>query len=87
MSENGWEERGPKAHSMNSDLGTPMIEVLFSGLSKVCDLWLRALLVAHVGQKSQNVPTLTARLRSEKLQNESSPNFRISSRIFSRIFL
>ena len=25
MRENGWEERGPKAHSRNSDLGTPMI--------------------------------------------------------------
>ena len=28
------EERGPKAHSKNSDLGTPMIEVLFLWLSK-----------------------------------------------------
>ena len=32
MREKGWEERGPKAHSKNSDSGTPMILVLFSGL-------------------------------------------------------
>ena len=25
MREKGWEEGGPKAHSKNSDLGTPMI--------------------------------------------------------------
>ena len=25
MREKGWEERGPKAHSKNSDLGTPII--------------------------------------------------------------
>ena len=25
MSEEGWEERGPKAHSKNSDFGTPLI--------------------------------------------------------------
>ena len=25
MREKGWEERGPKAHSKNSDFGTPMI--------------------------------------------------------------
>ena len=31
MREKGLEERGPKAHSKNSDFGTPMIEVLFSG--------------------------------------------------------
>ena len=28
--EKGWEERGPKAHSKNSDFGTPVISVLFS---------------------------------------------------------
>ena len=28
--------KGPKAHSENSDFGTPMIEVLFSGLSIRC---------------------------------------------------
>ena len=32
MREKGWEERGPKAHSKNSDFGTPLIYVLFSGL-------------------------------------------------------
>ena len=32
MREKGWEERGPKARSKNSDFGTPMIQVLFSGL-------------------------------------------------------
>ena len=32
MREKGWEERGPKAHSKNSDFGTPLIQVLFSGL-------------------------------------------------------
>ena len=26
MSEKGWEERGPKAQSKNSDFGTPMIQ-------------------------------------------------------------
>ena len=25
MREKGWEERGPKAHSKNSDFGTPLI--------------------------------------------------------------
>ena len=25
MRENGWEERGPKAHSKNSDFSTPLI--------------------------------------------------------------
>ena len=25
MREKGWEERGPKAHSKNSDFGTPVI--------------------------------------------------------------
>ena len=34
MREKGWEEKGPKAHSKNSDFGTPLIEVLFSGLSR-----------------------------------------------------
>ena len=33
MREKGCEERGPKAHSKTSDFGTPMIQVLFSGLS------------------------------------------------------
>ena len=28
----GGDERGPKAHSKNSDFGTPLIEVLFSSL-------------------------------------------------------
>ena len=28
----GWEERGPKKHSKNSDFGTPLIWVLFSRL-------------------------------------------------------
>ena len=28
----GREERGPKKHSKNSDNGTPLIQVLFSGL-------------------------------------------------------
>ena len=28
----GWEERGPKTHSKNSDFRTPLIWVLFSGL-------------------------------------------------------
>ena len=37
MREKGWEERGPKAHSKNSDFGTPLIYVLFSGLPKGCD--------------------------------------------------
>ena len=32
MREKGWEERGPKAHSKDSDFGTPMILVLFSVL-------------------------------------------------------
>ena len=32
MREKGWEERGPKAHSKNSDFSTPLIWVLFSGL-------------------------------------------------------
>ena len=32
MREKLWEERGPKAHSKNSDFGTPLILVLFSGL-------------------------------------------------------
>ena len=32
MGEKGWEERGPKACLKNSDFGTPMIQVLFSGL-------------------------------------------------------
>ena len=32
MREKGWEERGPKSHSKNSDFGTPLILVLFSGL-------------------------------------------------------
>ena len=32
MREKGGEERGPKAHSKNSDFGTPVIQVLFSGL-------------------------------------------------------
>ena len=30
MREEGWEERGPKAHSKNSDFGTLLILVLFS---------------------------------------------------------
>ena len=30
--EKGWEERGPKAPSKNSEFGTPMIYLLFSGL-------------------------------------------------------
>ena len=30
--EKGWEERAPKAHSKNSDFGTPMLQVLFDGL-------------------------------------------------------
>ena len=34
MREKGREERGPKAHSKNSDFSTPLIEVLFSGLPK-----------------------------------------------------
>ena len=33
MREKGWEERGPKAHPKNSDFGTPLIYVLFSGFS------------------------------------------------------
>ena len=33
MREKGWEERGPKAHSQNSDFGTPLIQILFSGLA------------------------------------------------------
>ena len=33
MREKGWEERGLKAHSKNSDFGTPLISVLLSGLS------------------------------------------------------
>ena len=37
MREKGWEERGPKAHSKNSDFGTPMISVLFSG--RPIDYW------------------------------------------------
>ena len=32
MRETGWEERGPKAHPKNSDFGTLVIWVLFSGL-------------------------------------------------------
>ena len=32
MKEKGREERGPKAHSKNSDFGPPLIYVLFSGL-------------------------------------------------------
>ena len=32
MREKGWEERGPEAHSKNSEFGTSMIYVLFSGL-------------------------------------------------------
>ena len=32
MREKGWEERGPKERSKNSDFGTPLILVLFSGL-------------------------------------------------------
>ena len=32
MREKSWQERGPKAHSKNSDFGTPLIQVLFSGL-------------------------------------------------------
>ena len=35
MREKGWEERGPKAHSKKSDFGTPLIQVLFSGLPKI----------------------------------------------------
>ena len=35
MREKGWEERGPKAHSKNSDFGTPVIYVLFSGLPNI----------------------------------------------------
>ena len=36
MREKGWEERGPKARSKNSDFGTPMIfYVLFSGLPTI----------------------------------------------------
>ena len=31
MREKGREERGPKKHSKNSDFGTPLIWVLFSG--------------------------------------------------------
>ena len=30
MREKGWEARGPKALSKNSDVGTPMIQVLSS---------------------------------------------------------
>ena len=29
MREKGWEERGPKAHSQNSDFGTAVISVLW----------------------------------------------------------
>ena len=35
MKEKGWEESGPKAHSKNSDFGTHMIQVLFSGLPSI----------------------------------------------------
>ena len=31
MREKGWEERGPKKHSKNSDFGTPLVWALFSG--------------------------------------------------------
>ena len=31
----GWEGRGPKRRSKNSDFGTPLIQVLFSGLPSV----------------------------------------------------
>ena len=34
MREKGWKERGPKAHSKNSDFGTPLIYVLFKWPSK-----------------------------------------------------
>ena len=37
MREKGWEERGPKAPSKNSDFGTPMILVLFSDLPNLSD--------------------------------------------------
>ena len=30
MRDKGWEKRGPKAHSKNSDCGTPTPQVLFS---------------------------------------------------------
>ena len=33
MKEKGWEGRGPKAHSKNSDFDTPMVSVLFSDLA------------------------------------------------------
>ena len=36
MSEKGWAERDPKAHSKNPDFGTPLIQVLFT--SRVCHL-------------------------------------------------
>ena len=32
MSGEGWEKRGPTARPKNSDFGTPMIQVLLSGL-------------------------------------------------------
>ena len=35
MREKGWAERVPKAHSKNSDFGTPLILVLFIGLPNV----------------------------------------------------
>ena len=34
MRAKGWEERGPKAHSKNSDFGTPLIQILLGGLPK-----------------------------------------------------
>ena len=34
MREKGWEEKGPKAHSKNSDFGTPMIEVRYPSHGK-----------------------------------------------------
>ena len=41
MREKRWEERGPKAHSKNSALCTPVILVLFSGLATNFDLITR----------------------------------------------
>ena len=39
MREKGWEERGLKAHTKNSNFGASMIEVLFSGLPIYFCIW------------------------------------------------
>ena len=58
MREKGWEERGPKAHSKNSDFSTPLIQVLFSGLPIVSEVVQIRLLECLVNYLPVNLHTL-----------------------------